>query len=541
MTANQGASTTMMWLKQFTTDTFSRVNQGIDRVDFIRRNKKGLALVLALYCVVVVAGCLGLKAAAQDQSGAFLNKGAAAVERLADQSSNPLLEDDVLGLIRLVSEFQKEHQALFAAVLNHENKVVAHATSDKLNQEYSINPGKAESQSIGQVLVSMGRSSNGVDELTFARTITYSKIKIGSAVYGVPVQEYAGIINRYRFYQLLLVALATLMLGGAFLLMNLRRPKQSVKSMPVSADGAHIGPYHLKDKIAQGGMAELYLADYIRDDGFRRTVAVKKVLPHLAENQDFINMFIREARLAALLQHPNIVQIFDFGKIQNTYFIAMEYIDGLTLGQVMARLKKGLPLDMAVFLITKICLGLDYSHKRKNDDNGQPLGIVHRDISPQNILVSYQGEVKISDFGISKANTEPSLTRAGVIKGKLAYLSPEQALGQSADHRADIYALGLIFYEILTGSRTCQFDSEIEAIRTIPEMVIPPLKEVRGDIPDLLDAIVMKCLAKDKRQRYQDAKAVRDDLVKFKNNARLSYDASDLSNFLRTTFNHESD
>jgi serine/threonine protein kinase len=322
--------------------------------------------------------------------------------------------------------------------------------------------------------------------------------------------------------------------------MDYRRQKAlqqpATELIEVSADESQIGPYRLREQIGQGGMAALYLADYLRGDGFKRTVAIKKVLPHLIENQDFIKMFIREARLAALLQHPNIVQIFDFGKIANTYIIAMEYINGLNLGQVMAHLQQGLPVKMAVFITMQVSLGLYYSHSRKDDETGKPLGIVHRDISPQNILISYEGEVKISDFGISKANTEPSLTQAGVIKGKLAYLSPEQALGQVVDQQADIYAMGLVFYEVLSGTRLYNFDSDIEAIRTIPELEIHPLKQVRDDIPDALNAIVMKCLDKDKNRRYPDAKALFDDLNEMKNNLQMTYDASDLSNFMRTTF-----
>jgi len=285
-------------------------------------------------------------------------------------------------------------------------------------------------------------------------------------------------------------------------------------------------------------MAELYMADYVREDGFKRAMVVKRVLPHLAENRDFINMFIREARLAALLQHPNIVQIFDFGKIQKAYFIAMEHIDGMNLGQIMSRLQTGLPVNMVVLIAIKISLGLDYSHKRKDDESGQPLGIVHRDISPQNILVSYQGEVKISDFGISKARTEPSLTRAGIIKGKIGYLSPEQALGQEVDHQTDVYALGLVLYEILTAVKVYRFDSDIEALRTIPEREIAPVNQIRSDVPEGLNRIIMKCLQKDKQLRYADAREWNDDLVGLKARLQIPYDASDLSNFMRKTFNH---
>ena len=297
-----------------------------------------------------------------------------------------------------------------------------------------------------------------------------------------------------------------------------------------------IGPYLLTQKIAQGGMAELYLADYLREDGFRKTVAVKKVLPHLADNRDFIDMFIREARLAALLQHPNVVQIADFGKIQNAYFIAMEYVNGKNLAEIMGFLKKGLPVDMAVFLILQISNGLQYSHARKDDKTGQPLNIIHRDISPQNILISLNGEVKLSDFGISKATSEPSLTQAGVIKGKLSYLSPEQAMGQNVSHQIDIYALGLVFYEILSGSRLYRFANDIEAIRTIPQMTIPPIITKRPDIPQGLNDIVMKCLEKSTVTRYQSAQELHDALLSLKNHLGITYDASDLALFMRANF-----
>jgi eukaryotic-like serine/threonine-protein kinase len=366
-------------------------------------------------------------------------------------------------------------------------------------------------------------------------------VRIGSAVCGVPASAIESMGNRMRRFEALFIIALIGLTGACAILIYRRSAPPKPKAMPGIMDGATIGPYRLHEKIAQGGMAELYKADYVREDGFKRTMAVKRVLPHLAENQDFIDMFIREARLAALLQHPNIVQIFDFGKIQNAYFIAMEYIDGLNLGQIMGRLKTGLPVDMAIFIAIKISLGLDHSHTRRDDESGKQLGIVHRDISPQNILVSYQGEVKISDFGISKANTEPSLTQAGVIKGKLSYLSPEQALGQAVDHQSDIYALGLVLYEILTAERVYQFDSDIEAIRTIPEREIVPVAQIRPDVPEELDHIVSTCLQKDQRLRYADARALHDDLIGLKARLQMPFDSSDLSNFMRKTFAHGQD
>jgi serine/threonine protein kinase len=250
-------------------------------------------------------------------------------------------------------------------------------------------------------------------------------------------------------------------------------------------------------------------------------------------------MFTREARVAALLQHPNVVQIFDYGNIENAYFIAMEFIDGKNLGEVLKILDRGLPPDIAVFIMSQICKGLDYSHSKKDDATGEPFKIVHRDISPQNLLISYQGEVKISDFGISKARSEPSLTQAGVVKGKLAYLSPEQALGEPIDHRADIYALGLVFYETLYGKRVYEFSNEVEAIRTIPSMEIVPLKNAIPDIPDELNRIVMTCLEKQKEMRYQSAAAVHTDLLSFKKQQNSAFGTSDLADFMKQFSNQK--
>ncbi len=174
----------------------------------------------------------------------------------------------------------------------------------------------------------------------------------------------------------------------------------------------------------------MFLAEYAREDGFRRKVALKKVLPHLTGNRYYINMFIREAKLAALLRHPNIVQITDYGNLENSYYIVMEYIEGLNLSEIMEKVKKGLPMGLCVFIGTKISTGLQYSHSKLDDKSREPLNIVHRDISPHNIMVSFDGEVKIADFGIAKTESEPSLTKTGVIKGKLQYMPPEQVLSQ---------------------------------------------------------------------------------------------------------------
>lgn len=538
MPSTQKSSATMSWLKQFTTSTFHTINAKVNRIAFIKNNKKYLAILLLCWCALVIGSYLFLDSIGKRQSAAFMDSNAAKAKVFANQSAPMLLEEDVLGLNRALNEFDKTQDVLFAAIMNHENRLVAHTDPEKFNQLYEGLRDAVALDWIDDVKVESGFLEQGQETITFSHSITYSGVKIGAAVFGLPKRVWGAISTRIRLYQLLVFLFSTVAAAAIVLVLARRRGTSRGKPISVSHDGSVIGPYQLKDKIAQGGMAELYTAAYVREDGFKRKVAIKKVLPHLAENDDFIKMFIREARLAALLQHPNIVQIFDFGKIHNTYFIAMEYIDGLNLGQVMAELQKPLPADMAIFVVMKISLGLHYSHAKTDEDSGQELGIVHRDISPQNILISSLGEVKISDFGISKATTEPSLTQAGVIKGKLSYLAPEQALGKEVDKQADIYALGLVLYEILSGKRLYQFDSDIQAIRTIPEMVIPPLTSVRPDIPEKLSHIVMRCLEKDKVMRYPDAMSLHKDLSKLRAKLQMSYSESDLSNFIKLMMDH---
>ena len=218
------------------------------------------------------------------------------------------------------------------------------------------------------------------------------------------------------------------------------------------------GEYQLIKKLATGGMAQIYLARQQGLEGFEKLLVVKRILPHLAENEDFIKMFLDEARIAARLNHPNIVQIFNLGSQDDTFFIAMEYIHGEDVRRVWKRADqagKDLPVPMVCRIIMDAAAGLDYAHK-KTDQVGKPLGIVHRDISPQNILVTFEGGVKVVDFGIAKAADQATVTKSGVLKGKYSYMSPEQASGQKIDHRTDIFALGTVLYELLTGHPVVQ-------------------------------------------------------------------------------------
>lgn len=264
------------------------------------------------------------------------------------------------------------------------------------------------------------------------------------------------------------------------------------------------GKYQLLQKIAVGGMAELYRAKVTRDHGFEKRVAIKKILPHLTDEGNLIKAFIDEAKLAALLQHENIVQIYDFGSIDGEYFIAMEYLFGKDLRKLIFKAAEtGIPLSLenTLYIVSRICAGLDYSHHLK-DLQGKPLNIIHRDINPQNIFLTYEGQVKIIDFGIAKAASHNSTTHEGLIKGKLAYMSPEQAIGKAVDHRSDIFSTGIIFYELLTGRR--MFEGETMHIyNLVREARYEPLGEILPDLPAKLYAVVERALAKEPDQRYQ--------------------------------------
>ena len=202
-------------------------------------------------------------------------------------------------------------------------------------------------------------------------------------------------------------------------------------------------------------MAEVFRAKRTGVEGFEKIVAVKRILPHLSENQEFVDMFVHEAKVVAGLTHPNIVQIFDLGRIGHSYYIAMEYVHGRDLRTTENRAReKGLrlPLDLSLRIVSQVCAALDYAHRRR-DETGRPMQIVHRDVSPPNILISYEGDVKLVDFGIARAATKAPSTERGVLRGKLLYMSPEQAWGRPIDGRSDVFSLGVVLYELVTGAK----------------------------------------------------------------------------------------
>jgi len=267
------------------------------------------------------------------------------------------------------------------------------------------------------------------------------------------------------------------------------------------------GQYILLEKVATGGMAELYKAMKVGIEGFERVLAIKKILPHLSSDEEFINMFIAEAKLVARLNHKNIVQVYDFGKTGQDYFIAMEYIRGKDLKAILKRCREwnmSFPVAPAVFIAKEIAAALSHAHGQK-DSTGKNLNIIHRDVSPQNILISYEGEVKVVDFGIAKAEAH-SKTATGTLKGKLSYMSPEQAWGRPVDQRSDIFSLGIVFYEMLTGEKLFKGDSEINTLEKVREARVEPMaSSINVELPAELEAKMLKMLARETASRYQNA------------------------------------
>jgi hypothetical protein len=532
------ATMTVVKVKQVSTSVFTKFSRGmknIPKIDFIDRNRKALTIGLVIWLVANIAGYFMYHFTAVGMNDALYQKGLSEAQNLATKSGPFVLEKDILSLNVAVKELKTVKDLKFAVIMDHQNNILAHTDTDMTNKKFERMQNEKMIHTIDGISITTGFSVDKTEVIGFFKNIIFSDVDIGRVGVALSAAPLNQGMSRLRFIYLAGVILTIILLAVAFVLLDRRAKAKAFKISQGIKSMQRIGPYLLQQKVARGGMAELFLADYVRRDGFRRKVAVKRILPHLAGNKDFIKMFTREARLAALLQHPNIVQIFDYGKIENAYFIAMEYIDGKNLGEILVARNQGLAVDQTVFIILQICKGLDYSHS-KRDEKGDAIHIVHRDISPQNMLVSYQGEVKISDFGISKARSEPSLTQAGVVKGKMAYLSPEQALGEPINQQADLYALGLVFYETLTGRRVYKFSSDVEAIRTIPNKEIDPLIQSIPDLPEEINRIVMKCLEKDKARRYKNASALYNDLMACKKELKITFDTTDLADFMKKTF-----
>jgi len=285
------------------------------------------------------------------------------------------------------------------------------------------------------------------------------------------------------------------------------------------------GKYFLIDRIAVGGMAEVFRARTFGHGGFEKELVIKRILPHLTVNEDFVGMFVDEAKLTVLLQHPNIVQVYDFGKIRDHYYLAMEGIYGKDLKILMrslAQQQKRLPMQFAAYVAHEMTRGLYYAHTKK-DENGKELEIVHRDVSPSNILMTYDGHIKLVDFGIAKASkSQFENTEEGVLKGKFEYMSPEQAQGKAVDQRSDVFACGICLWEMIAGARLFKEETPLKTLERIRNGDVPDIKQHNPGVPRPLEHIVQRALNPRPWNRYQDAEEMRHELEEYIKPATVS-------------------
>ncbi len=305
---------------------------------------------------------------------------------------------------------------------------------------------------------------------------------------------------------------------------------------PVAA--VAFGRYTLLERLALGGMAEVFRARISSSHGFEKILVIKRILPHLAADANFVAMFIDEAKLTAQLTHPKIVQILDFGDVQGQYFTALEYIEGfdaLGLLRTAAQKRLHLPKNLAIFIVNEVLEALDYAHNAR-DMEGKPMQIVHRDISPSNVFISKRGDVKLGDFGIAHAQSRESKTQAGTLKGKYGYMSPEQVVGRPIDARSDLFAVGVVLAELLTGRRLFTAANDLDVLLKVRDARLDRLDKYGADLPAALDRIVRRALKKDPAERHQSASELHDDLADYLFSTGQRVGPSDLRAFSGTLF-----
>src|SRR5687767_5618617 len=253
---------------------------------------------------------------------------------------------------------------------------------------------------------------------------------------------------------------------------------------PVSP-GRQIGKYRVVRRLAVGGMAEIYLAEARGIEGFAKYVVLKRILPQYAQSETFVRLFLNEARVSATLDHPNIASVYDIGEVDGVYFFTMEYLHGEDLGHILREMvarQTRLPLEHALTIGTGVAAGLHAAHEKRGPE-GRPLGIVHRDVSPSNVVVTYDGGVKLCDFGVAKITSQSELTRTGTLKGKVSYMSPEQCNNESLDRRSDVFSLGILLYELTTLTRLFRGDSEAATLKMVLDANVPPPSTRVDDYP----------------------------------------------------------
>jgi serine/threonine protein kinase len=299
-----------------------------------------------------------------------------------------------------------------------------------------------------------------------------------------------------------------------------------------------MGDYVVLKRVAIGGMAEIFLARKDGMSGFERLVVLKRILPEYAHHEEFVRMFLNEARIAATLHHTNIVQVHAIGEERGQVFFAMEFLHGEDLSRVLSRANQiGRPpqLEAVLTIASAVCAGLHYAHERCGP-NGASLGIVHRDVSPHNVFVTYAGNIKLLDFGIAKATTSFGKTRTGVLKGKVAYMSPEQAYSQPVDRRSDIFCMGILLWELTTGQRLFKGPSEYQMVKTSVESTARSPRHLDAKYPIQLEAIVMKALKRDRAGRFATARELELDLNAFARAAGLDLAPASTARYMEQVF-----
>ncbi|HVI00769.1 MAG TPA: serine/threonine-protein kinase, partial [Enhygromyxa sp.] len=299
-----------------------------------------------------------------------------------------------------------------------------------------------------------------------------------------------------------------------------------------------LAQYQILGRIALGGMAEVYKAVSRGVEGFEKVVAIKRILPHVAEDEEFITMFKDEARIAAQLQHSNIAQIYELKSEGESFYIVLEYVPGKDLRAIFElgrTLKRPMPLAQACYIIMQVCEGLEYAHNKK-DRHGRPLGLIHRDVSPPNVLVSYEGEVKLIDFGVAKAAGRVSQTQAGILKGKFGYMSPEQVRGAPIDRRSDVFSLGAVLWEVLCNQRLFQAETDFATLEKVRTVNVDPPSRINPAVPTKLEQIVMRSLHADLNQRFQTASELHDALQAFMFEEGLFYSRKNLAEWMQEHF-----
>ncbi|BBM86115.1 serine/threonine protein kinase [Candidatus Uabimicrobium amorphum] len=302
-------------------------------------------------------------------------------------------------------------------------------------------------------------------------------------------------------------------------------------------DLKYLSHYKIIKKIASGGMGNIYLAEQLGARGFSKTVAIKTIRSSLLSDMETLDMFIGEAKLVANLIHANIVQVYHFEKVDNFYYLIMEYVEGVNLENLLKRhnfMKNTIPVDITAYIVSQICRGLDYAH-RKRDHHGKRLKIVHRDISPSNVILTTGGIAKLTDFGIAKAMTMKTPDERLVIMGKYPYMSPEQAQFEGTDPRSDIYSLGIVAYELFTGQMVFNVRDDIELIEAM-RVPVTPLHEVNTAIPPELSNIIMKAISLSPKERFQSAKKMGESIDKFLHDHRCQVSNSKLAKYLELLF-----